>query len=113
MQKLYIGYITIILSALFTLSSCNVQQENSDSKNSIETVTKKTYSRYELKQKITGLSGAFVIQELGNPESTSESGETEYWYYSQISIDQVTGKLDSSIQLVFDSQSKQVSGINF
>ena len=74
---------------------------------------KKTYTREEFKQKITGLSGAFVIQELGNPDSTSEAGDTEYWYYSQVSVDQLTGKLDNSVQLVFDSQSKQVSNINF
>jgi outer membrane protein assembly factor BamE (lipoprotein component of BamABCDE complex) len=98
-------FLVIFLVALFTLCSCTPQQNSSD--------TKKTYTREEFKQKFTGLSGAFVIQELGNPDSTSEAGDTEYWYYRQVSVDQITGKLDNSVQLVFDPQSKQVSNINF
>jgi outer membrane protein assembly factor BamE (lipoprotein component of BamABCDE complex) len=98
-------FLVAFLIVIFTLCSCSPQQNGID--------TRKTYTREEFKQKITGLSGAFVIQELGIPDSTSEAGDTEYWYYSQISVDQLTGKLDNSVQLVFDPQSKQVSNINF
>lgn len=96
----------VIFLALLALYSCTPQQDGYNA-------TKKTYSREEIKQKIIGLTAAFVTQELGKPDSTSEVGDIEYWYYSQISVDQVTGKLDNSIQLVFDPQSKQVSDISF
>ena len=101
----YYRFLVIFLVALYALCSCTPQQNGSD--------TQKTYTREEFKQKFTGLSGAFVIQELGNPDSTSEAGGTEYWYYSQVSVDQLTGKLDNNVQLIFDPQSKQVSNINF
>jgi hypothetical protein len=105
MQMPHYSFVVIFLITIFALCSCAPQQNDAE--------TKKTYTREEFKQKITGLSGAFVIQELGNPDSTSEVGGTEYWYYSQVSVDLVTGKLDNIVQLVFDPQSKQVTNINF
>ncbi|HNV88716.1 MAG TPA: hypothetical protein PKL53_07100 [Methylotenera sp.] len=112
MRKIHNGYISIILLVLFTLCSCTV--EHSDSENLNQGIdTPKIFNRDEFKKKVMGLSGAFVIQELGKPDSTSESGGTEYWYYHQRSIDTVTGNVDNTVQIVFDSQSKQVSQINF
>ena len=65
MQKLYIGYITIILSALFTLSSCNVQQENSDSKTLSKQLQKKLTAGMSLNRKSQVFQALLLFKNSG------------------------------------------------
>ena len=42
-----------------------------------------------------------VIEVVGRPESTSDDGSTQYWYYYSRTIDNAAGKTDNRIQVVF------------
>lgn len=50
---------------------------------------------------------------FGTPYSTSLTGDQEYWYYSSISRDPVTGRRDRSVQFVIDVNKGRVVAINF
>ncbi|MBD3886827.1 hypothetical protein IFO70_34890 [Phormidium tenue FACHB-886] len=42
-----------------------------------------------------------VIQAVGKPDRTSDSGEYSYWYYDNKTKDRITGNLDRSICILF------------
>jgi hypothetical protein len=53
-----------------------------------------------------------VIKAVGRPDSTQESGSgDEYWYYSDCTVDEVTGRTDSRVQVVF--RGGLVDSVNF
>lgn len=47
----------------------------------------------------------------GVPDSTSTSGDTEFWYYRGATRDPLTGKVDSSTQVVI--RNGKVDQVNF
>lgn len=42
-----------------------------------------------------------VIQAVGKPNRTKDSGKYSYWYYDNKTKDRITGKLDNSISILF------------
>lgn len=42
-----------------------------------------------------------VIQAVGKPDRTSDSGEYSHWYYDKKTKDRITGNVDSSISIFF------------
>lgn len=42
-----------------------------------------------------------VIQAVGKPDRTSDSGEYSHWYYDEKTKDRITGNVDSSISIFF------------
>lgn len=72
---------------------------------------RKRYTRAEFTKLVVGKTQAEVIQAVGKPDSTSESGGRVWWYYSNTTTDPITGKTDQSIQLVFEDG--KVSEVNY
>ena len=72
--------------------------------NKINKITKSfsTMTRDEFGAKlVVGMSVQEVIAAVGTPDSTADSGELKWWYYKQKTVDPITGKVDSSIQVCF------------
>lgn len=67
--------------------------------------------RYRIESALNGVNQEAVCGLIGAPNRTSKAGEREYWYFERISRDPVTGKIDRSIQVVFELGI--VSAINF
>ena len=59
-----------------------------------------TRNEFEAKL-VVGMSEQEVIAAIGTPDSTSENGNLKFWYYKQKTVDPITGKVDSSIQVCF------------
>lgn len=71
-------------------------------------------SREELQQAIIGKSPDQVIAAIGRPDRTSTGGQgglTQYWYYDGATKDEITGKVDSTAQVIVENG--QVDSINF
>ena len=75
----------------------------------------KSYTRDEFSKLAMGQSKESVLTIIGKPETTSQSSDSEYWYYHGKTIDPITGKIDYSIQLVFEVSGGYsiVKAINF
>jgi outer membrane protein assembly factor BamE (lipoprotein component of BamABCDE complex) len=65
--------------------------------------TAKVYTREEFERLVIGKTKDEVIKAVGRPDRTSKQAEgTEYWYYSDVIRDPITGKLDRQVQVVFE-----------
>ncbi len=75
----------------------------------------KSYMRDEFSKLVMGQSKESVLAALGRPESTSQSTDTEYWYYHGKTIDPITEKSDYSVQVVFEVSGgySVVKSVNF
>ena len=61
---------------------------------------KKTYTRDEFRKLVVGKTEAEVIAAVGRPDGTQNYG-TPFWFYHGVTVDEVSGKTDTSAQLVF------------
>jgi hypothetical protein len=52
-----------------------------------------------------------IIANVGNPTTTQQAGNTEYWNYHNATKDLITGKLDYNAQVVIDNG--KVREVNF
>lgn len=52
-----------------------------------------------------------VIAAVGRPDTTQQSGQTEYWNYHEATRDVVTGNIDRSAQVVIEDG--RVKAVNF
>jgi outer membrane protein assembly factor BamE (lipoprotein component of BamABCDE complex) len=64
-------------------------------------VAKKTYTREEFRKLVDGKTTDEVKATFGVPVRTTDNGDDVYWYYENLTTDPVTGKVDSSAQVVF------------
>jgi xanthosine utilization system XapX-like protein len=69
---------------------------------------KKTiYLRDDFKARVIGKSASEVLEAVGRPDSTRESGTViNCWYFDNITKDPVTNKLDSYVVVSFDKKGK-------
>lgn len=68
-------------------------------------------TRDEFKAAVMWKSSDDVIKAVGKPRRTSESGTSSYWYYDGVSKDEITGKTDHNVQVIFEDG--LVKRINF
>lgn len=68
-------------------------------------------TRGEFKRRIMGRCESVVIELVGRPDRTQTAGDREYWYFRGRTIDSVTGNIDRSAQVVFETGC--VTGVNF
>jgi hypothetical protein len=59
-----------------------------------------TYTRQEFTDLVRERSRDEVVRVLGKPDRTSQDEEAEYWHYRDRTRDPLTGRTDSSAQLV-------------
>lgn len=62
---------------------------------------KKAYTRDEFRKLVLNKTADEVIKAVGKPDSTSELGDSVWWYYKNVTTDPITGKTDQSVQLAF------------
>lgn len=67
--------------------------------------------RAQLEAEILGKSTYETCFRIGAPRSSSKSGDTEYWYYGGITMDDRSGRPDNSIQVIFEDG--VVARVNF
>lgn len=72
---------------------------------------KKVYARDELRKMLVGKKTDEVIGLVGKPDTTSDSGRAQYWYYKELSRDPVTGKLDDKVQVCIERDA--VESVNY
>lgn len=65
--------------------------------------TTKVYERDELRKLVEGKSQEEVLNLLGTPNSTTDTGGDATWYYHEISRDKITGKIDYSAAVRFSN----------
>jgi hypothetical protein len=58
--------------------------------------------RHKFEASLKGECTQGVLRAVGKPDSTSQVGNVEYWYYSGRSRDGTTGKTDTSAQVVME-----------
>lgn len=63
----------------------------------------KVWTRQEFENLVIGKKTDEVLKLVGQPEDTSKSGKTSMWTYRRRTRDTVTGKLDGSAFIHFDS----------
>lgn len=68
--------------------------------------------RDDFERQMRGRHRTDVCSEFGAPSTTQRIGGRDYWYYSGITRDAMTGRVDSSVQVVFDDYGA-VSSVNF
>lgn len=69
-----------------------------------ETPEKKTYTREEFSKLVVGKNPAEVLEAVGKPDSTAGSSRgDQHWSYNRITVDPITGKIDSSAMVFFES----------
>lgn len=107
MRRLAPVALAVVCAALFV--ACGGGQ-TSDPPTAALTV-KKTWPREEFKEMVTGKKMQEVLDAVGKPDSTSESGQDVYWYYKSKTVDPLTGKTDSSAQVCF--KNGKVSNVNY
>jgi outer membrane protein assembly factor BamE (lipoprotein component of BamABCDE complex) len=66
---------------------------------------KPKYSRDELKNQVQGKTSDKIIEILGRPARTQEDGNSQWWYYHNLTYDKITGKADDDVQIVFQGGS--------
>jgi outer membrane protein assembly factor BamE (lipoprotein component of BamABCDE complex) len=72
----------------------------------------KIMGREEFREQVVGQYRDVVRLKLGPPDSTQDSGDRAYWYYSGLTQDSANGKVDRLIQIVFDKYGT-VKSVNF
>lgn len=73
----------------------------------------KVYTREDFARLVDGKSEDEVLKLVGRPDKTQEPDRIgrSFWYYNHITRDTISGKLDSSVQVVF--QNGVVDTVNF
>lgn len=69
-------------------------------------------TREEFKKAVEGKTPDEVVEAVGKPDQTSESGGRKYWYYDRRTTDPTTGKTDARAQVVFGEDGR-VRSVNF
>lgn len=97
----------LLIASLMILGGSGCKPAASTGKASTSTATKEmkaervVYDRNELKRLIEGKTVSQVIDLLGKPDDTTESGSEMDARYKRISRDPVTGKIDDSAFIHF------------
>lgn len=58
------------------------------------------YSRAQFLALSRGRTAAQFLAIVGPPNSTQQTGSTQYWYYNGITYDPITGRVDDMVQVV-------------
>lgn len=72
---------------------------------------KNTMLRDDFKKAIMFEAPEQVIVAIGRPDTTQQTGTTEYWYYHYVTRDPITGKVDYSAQVIIENG--EVKSVNF
>jgi hypothetical protein len=103
--------IGIPIGRMAIRSSLFSANEPSKSTPSDNEPSKSVMTREEFRQAVLWKSTNDVIQSVGRPDRTQDSGGSQYWYYEKRTKDPVSGKVDRSVQVVI--QNGFVESVNF
>jgi hypothetical protein len=94
-----VGVGGFVLLLLFVVG---VEQLGSSNKTNHGAGSQKIYLREEFRAMLLGKTQDEVLEIVGKPESTSDSGDLSSWHYKRITKDPVTDKIDSIVFVHFD-----------
>jgi hypothetical protein len=69
------------------------------------------YSRQEFSRRVLGKSEEEVIEAVGRPDETSEDDDARYWHFKKRTLDPLTQKKDTDVQVVI--KGGKVADINY